>query len=96
MVTGLDLLFLEVNNLEESVAFYHEDLEFEIQSHNPDADPPIASSDKIRRSGFCQKSLRSLSSALRPINRGAGGRICSKRGGRFTPVTFMRDSLSAG
>src|SRR5205807_3275638 len=42
MVTGLDLLFLEVNNLEESLAFYHDDLEFEIESHNPDADPPIA------------------------------------------------------
>ena len=42
MVTGLDLLFVEVNNLEESLAFYHDNLEFEIQSHNPDADPPIA------------------------------------------------------
>ena len=43
MVTGLDLLFLEVNNLEDSLAFYHDDLEFEIHSHTPDADPPIAS-----------------------------------------------------
>jgi catechol 2,3-dioxygenase-like lactoylglutathione lyase family enzyme len=43
MVTGLDLLFLEVNNLEESVLFYHEQLGFEIESHNPDAEAPIAS-----------------------------------------------------
>ena len=43
MVTGLDLLFLEVNNLEESILFYHEQLGFEIESHNPEAEPPIAS-----------------------------------------------------
>ena len=42
MVTGLDLLFLEVNNLEESLSFYHERLGFEIESHNPDNEPPIA------------------------------------------------------
>jgi catechol 2,3-dioxygenase-like lactoylglutathione lyase family enzyme len=42
MVTGLDLLFLEVNNLEESLAFYHERLGFEIESHNAQAEPPIA------------------------------------------------------
>jgi len=42
MITGLDLLFLEVNNLEDSLAFYHERLSFEIESHNPQAEPPIA------------------------------------------------------
>lgn len=42
MVTGLDLLFLEVNNLEESLAFYHERLGFEVEAHNPEAEPPIA------------------------------------------------------
>jgi catechol 2,3-dioxygenase-like lactoylglutathione lyase family enzyme len=42
MITGLDLLFLEVNNLEESLSFYHERLGFEIESHNPEAEPPIA------------------------------------------------------
>ncbi|MDQ3666923.1 MAG: VOC family protein [Acidobacteriota bacterium] len=41
-VTGLDLLFLEVNNLEESLEFYHEELGFEIESHNPENDPPMA------------------------------------------------------
>src|SRR6476660_7926630 len=43
MITGLDLLFLEVNNLEESVAFYRDVLGFEIESHTPEAEPPIAS-----------------------------------------------------
>ena len=43
MITGLDLLFLEVNNLEESVAFYSEVLGFAIDSNNADAEPPIAS-----------------------------------------------------
>ena len=43
MITGLDLLFLEVNNLEESVQFYHEVLEFTLQSAQSEAEPPIAS-----------------------------------------------------
>ncbi len=42
MITGLDLLFLEVNNLEESIAFYARVLDFEIDSHDPNAEPPIA------------------------------------------------------
>ena len=42
MVTGLELLFLEVNNLEDSLIFYHEQLGFEIESQNPEAEPPIA------------------------------------------------------
>lgn len=41
-VTGLDLLFLEVNNLEDSLAFYHDGMGFEIESHNSDSDPPMA------------------------------------------------------
>lgn len=41
-ITGLDLLFLEVNNLEESVAFYQEVLGFEVEAHNVEADPPMA------------------------------------------------------
>jgi uncharacterized glyoxalase superfamily protein PhnB len=43
MVTGLDLLFLEVNNLEESLDFYHGQLEFTLESNEPSAEPPIAS-----------------------------------------------------
>jgi len=42
MLRGLDLLFLEVNNLEESVAFYSEQLGFEIDRINSEADPPTA------------------------------------------------------
>jgi predicted enzyme related to lactoylglutathione lyase len=34
MITGLDLLFLEVNSLEESVAFYYGVLGMEIESIN--------------------------------------------------------------
>jgi uncharacterized glyoxalase superfamily protein PhnB len=41
-ISGLDLLFLEVNSIEESLAFYHGVLGFEIQKHNPDSDPPTA------------------------------------------------------
>src|SRR5438067_113872 len=42
MITGLDLLFLEVNHLEESLAFYQQ-VGFDIDSHQPNAEPPIAS-----------------------------------------------------
>jgi catechol 2,3-dioxygenase-like lactoylglutathione lyase family enzyme len=42
MLTGMDLLFLEVNNLEESVAFYVEQLAFEIDRINSEAEPPTA------------------------------------------------------
>lgn len=42
MVMGLDLLFLEVNNLDESVSFYHDRLGFAIESHSPEAEPPMA------------------------------------------------------
>ena len=43
MISGLDLLFLEVNNLEESVQFYHHILEFNLDSAEPNAEAPIAS-----------------------------------------------------
>lgn len=43
MISGLDLLFLEVNNLEESVEFYRDVLGFSLESGNMDAQPPIAS-----------------------------------------------------
>jgi catechol 2,3-dioxygenase-like lactoylglutathione lyase family enzyme len=42
IVSGLDLLFLEVNNLEESLVFYHGQLGFEIDSSNPESEPPMA------------------------------------------------------
>jgi predicted enzyme related to lactoylglutathione lyase len=41
-ITGLEFLFLEVNNLEESVAFYRDLLGFEITKHSPESEPPLA------------------------------------------------------
>lgn len=41
-ITGLDLLFLEVNNLEDSLEFYIGELGFEMESHNPEHEPPMA------------------------------------------------------
>ena len=41
-ITGLDLLFFEVNNLEESLAFYVEQLAFKLIETAPEADPPLA------------------------------------------------------
>src|SRR4030095_2938942 len=40
--SGLDRLFLEVNSLEESLAFYQQVLGFELEKNNSDADPPMA------------------------------------------------------
>jgi len=42
MITGLDLIFLEVNSLEESLVFYQDVLGFEIDSINQTAEPPTA------------------------------------------------------
>ena len=41
-VTGLELLFLEVNSLEESLVFYTAGLGFELLDHAPEAEPPLA------------------------------------------------------
>jgi catechol 2,3-dioxygenase-like lactoylglutathione lyase family enzyme len=41
-ITGLDLLFLEVNSLQDSIAFYRDQLGFEVLTINPDAEPPMA------------------------------------------------------
>ena len=41
-LTGLDLLFLEVNSLEESIAFYVEQLGFDVVSTSPESEPPMA------------------------------------------------------
>jgi len=40
--TGLDLLFLEVNSLEESLAFYEGVLGLKVESINASAEPPMA------------------------------------------------------
>ncbi|SRR6266536_2533181 len=41
-VTGLDLLFLEVNNLEESLTFFNAQLGFDLESNNTASEPPMA------------------------------------------------------
>lgn len=41
-IKGMDLLFLEVNNLEESLVFYHDQLGLEIESNDPTSEPPMA------------------------------------------------------
>jgi len=42
MISGLDLLFLEVNSLEESLAFYEGVLGMEVESVSTDSEPPMA------------------------------------------------------
>ena len=42
MISGLDLLFLEVNSLEESLAFYQGVLGMEVESVNNESEPPMA------------------------------------------------------
>jgi catechol 2,3-dioxygenase-like lactoylglutathione lyase family enzyme len=42
MIKGLDLLFLEINSLEESLAFYAGVLGMEVESVNNDLEPPMA------------------------------------------------------
>ena len=42
MISGLDLLFLEVNSLEESLAFYERVLGMEVESVNMKLEPPMA------------------------------------------------------
>jgi catechol 2,3-dioxygenase-like lactoylglutathione lyase family enzyme len=41
-LTGLDLLFLEVNSLRDSVEFYRERLGFELQTLTEESEPPMA------------------------------------------------------
>ena len=41
-INGLDLLFLEVNNLNESLEFYLDQLGFKLESRTVDLDPPMA------------------------------------------------------
>lgn len=41
-VSGLDLLFLEVNNIEESIGFYNGLPGFQLEKHSPESEPPMA------------------------------------------------------
>ena len=42
MIKGLDLLFLEVNSLEESLVLYEKVLGFAVESINLESEPPMA------------------------------------------------------
>jgi len=62
MISGLDLLFLEVNSLEESLAFYEGVLGMEIVSINSDSDPPMA---RLRSGAFKITLAQHLETMLR-------------------------------
>ncbi len=59
---NLDLIFLEVNNLEESLAFYVGTLGMEIQRQNREADPPTAT---LRLENFRLTLAQHLETMLR-------------------------------
>jgi catechol 2,3-dioxygenase-like lactoylglutathione lyase family enzyme len=59
---NLDLLFLEVNNLEESLAFYNGQLGFEVCRENRDAEPPTAT---LRAGGLKITLAQHLETMLR-------------------------------
>ena len=42
LLTGLELLLLEVNSLEESTTFYSEQLGLKLESSNAESEPPMA------------------------------------------------------
>ena len=62
MITGLDLLFLEVNSLEESLAFYEGVLGMEVESVNIDSEPPMA---KVRGGALRITLAQNLETMLR-------------------------------
>jgi len=62
MITGLDLLFLEVNSLDESVAFYQGVLGMEVESINSDSEPPMA---KVRSGALRITVAQNLETMLR-------------------------------
>lgn len=62
MIEGLDLLFLEVNSLEASLAFYQGVLGMEVESINESAEPPMA---KLRAGGLKITLAQHLETMLR-------------------------------
>ena len=62
MITGLDLLFLEVNSLEESLAFYEGVLAMEVESVSNDSEPPMA---KVRGGALRITLAQNLETMLR-------------------------------
>ncbi len=65
-VQGLELLFLEVNSLEESLAFYVERVGFAVEAHAPEAEPPMAT----LRAGGLQLMLAQVPLAMARRGRG--------------------------
>ena len=47
--SGLEFIFLEVNNLEESVHFYSDQLGFDVEKFDLQSEPPMA---RLRAGGF--------------------------------------------
>src|SRR5262245_29189948 len=62
MSMSLDLVFLEVNSLEESLAFYEEQLGFEVERRNYEADPPTAT---LRAGSFRITLVQQIETMLR-------------------------------
>ena len=62
MISGLDLLFLEVNSLEESLAFYEGVLGMDVESVNIDSEPPMA---KVRGGALRITLAQNLETMLR-------------------------------
>jgi len=62
MITGLDLLFLEVNSLEESIVFYEDTLGMAVESVNTESEPPMA---KLRGGALRITLAQNLETMLR-------------------------------
>ena len=62
MISGLDLLFLEVNSLEKSLAFYERVLGLEVESVNLKSEPPMA---RIRSGSLRITLAQNLETMLR-------------------------------
>ena len=62
MITGLDLLFLEVNSLEESIVFYEGTLGMAVESVNTESEPPMA---KLRGGALRITLAQNLETMLR-------------------------------
>jgi catechol 2,3-dioxygenase-like lactoylglutathione lyase family enzyme len=65
-IRALEMLFLEVDNLEESLDFYSTGLGFKIDQHKPEADPPMAT----LRAGRLRLSLAQRPSPMSKRGRG--------------------------
>src|SRR6185437_12942582 len=62
MITGLDLLFLEINSLEESIVFYEGMLGMTVESVNTESEPPMA---KVRGGALRITLAQNLETMLR-------------------------------